>query len=200
MGGEGAEDIKHPGTMGLSTPNNPQLRSIFCLQTHSEASNMSPGASLPATHVLHRSLHEPLHFVVSSSGLKLHLSNSHSVIDAACGASVAVLGHTQPTVISAMAAQMGQVSYVYSGGGYTNAAAEELATLLLSDSPEGGLKKAVFVCSGSEAMEAALKMARQYYCERGETQRNWFVSRKNSYHGNTLVCLLFFFFFLLHAE
>jgi 4-aminobutyrate aminotransferase-like enzyme len=178
-GGGGGPEDKTPSTVRSHKTIPSSALQFPLLQLHSAASTMS-------THVLHRSLHEPPHLAVSSSGLKIHLSSARSVIDAAGGASVAVLGHTQPSVIAAMASQMENISYVYSGG-YTNAASEELATLLLADTPEGGLKRALWVCSGSEAMEAALKMARQYHCERGETERSWFVSRKNSYHGNTLV-------------
>ncbi|KAI5819169.1 pyridoxal phosphate-dependent transferase [Pyronema omphalodes] len=140
------------------------------------------------SNILHRVLNDKPHHAVSSSGIEIHLSNSHKVIDAAGGASVAILGHTQPTVIEALTKQMSDISYVYSGAGYSSNSSEELASLILSEKP-GGLCKAIFVCSGSEAMECALKLARQYHCERGDTKRIHYISRKNSYHGNTLGAL-----------
>jgi adenosylmethionine-8-amino-7-oxononanoate aminotransferase len=140
------------------------------------------------SNILHRVLADKPHHAVSSFGINIHLVNSHNIIDAAGGASVAVLGHTQPSVIEALTKQMSDISYVYSGAGYSSNSAEELASLVLSEKP-GGLCKAIFVCSGSEAMECALKLARQYHCERGDMKRIHYISRENSYHGNTLGAL-----------
>ena len=64
---------------------------------------------------------------------------------------------------------------------------EELADLLIESSPD--LARVYFVCSGSEAIEAALKLARQYFLERGEPQRRYFIARRQSYHGTTLGAL-----------
>ena len=79
------------------------------------------------------------------------------------------------------------IRYVYSMG-YTSNAAEELAHLLFSHSP-GGLSKAIFVNSGSEATDAALKLASQYWIERGQPRLTNFIARDQSYHGNTLGAL-----------
>jgi len=141
----------------------------------------------PPSSVLHRNLAETPHHAVSSSGINITLSTSQSIIDATGGASTAVLGHTQPSVISAVSKQMSAISYVFSGAGYTSSSAEDLANLVVGDNQ--GFKKAIFVCSGSEAMEAALKLARQYHCERGDIKRTRFISRNYSYHGNTLGAL-----------
>lgn len=85
--------------------------------------------------------------------------------------------------------QMQEVSYCHSLF-YATQAAEDLAKLLV-DSTDGEMSRAFFVSSGSEAMEAALKMARQYHLEKPqpEPQRSHFISRHQSYHGTTLGAL-----------
>ncbi|KAJ4165437.1 hypothetical protein LMH87_007070 [Akanthomyces muscarius] len=122
--------------------------------------------------------------VESAKGLKLHLANGRTVLDACGGAAVAIIGHGNEEVQKAMIRQASKVSYVHTQS-YTTPAAEDLANFMLEGSPHG-LEKAFFVCSGSEAVESALKLARQYFFEKGETDRIHFVSRKQSYHGNTM--------------
>lgn len=140
------------------------------------------------SHILHRSLvHEPQN-IISGSGISFTLANGRTVIDASAGPAVSCLGHNQPEVAEAVAKQLKEIAYVYSGSRYTCRAAEELASLLLQDKP-GGLSKAIFVNSGSEATDAALKLASQYWHEKGERQRVNFIARKQSYHGNTLGAL-----------
>ncbi|KAF8242602.1 PLP-dependent transferase, partial [Wilcoxina mikolae CBS 423.85] len=150
------------------------------------ATMSSPSLPTPSS-ILHRNLRESPHHAVSSSGINITLSTTQTIIDATGGASTAILGHTQPSVISAISTQMSAISYVFSGAGFTSTSAEDLANLVINDNP--GFAKAIFVCSGSEAMEAALKLARQYHCERGDVKRTRFVSRKQSYHGNTFGAL-----------
>lgn len=150
---------------------------------------MSPHVDLPPpSHVLHRNLLEKPYHVVSGSGMSLQLSTGQKVLDACGGAAVASLGASNAEVTAAVTKQMSSLSYIYSGAGYTTEPAEELATLILGEEP-GSLCKAIFVNSGSEAMEAALKAARQYHVEKGDLKRTQFVSRKQSYHGNTLGAL-----------
>ena len=79
------------------------------------------------------------------------------------------------------------ISYIHTEV-FTTSPAEDLAHDLLADRP-GGLEKAFFVSSGSEAMEAAMKLARQFFMERGEKKRIYFIARDMSYHGNTLGAL-----------
>lgn len=136
------------------------------------------------THLMHRSLKVEPAMVESANGLELHLSNGRTVLDACGGAAVAIIGHCNEEVNKAMVRQASKVSYVHTQS-YTTPAAEDLANFMLEGSPHG-LEKAFFVCSGSEAVESALKMARQYFFEKGETERVHFVSRKQSYHGNTM--------------
>ncbi|KAL4869401.1 hypothetical protein BDV12DRAFT_208638 [Aspergillus spectabilis] len=150
---------------------------------------MTTDAFVSRSHILHRSFSEQPAKVIGGDGISLILETGKSVIDASCGPSVSCLGHSQPEITNAITNHLkNDIAYVYSGSPYTSGAAEELADILLSDKP-GGLSKAIFVNSGSEATDAALKLAVQYWHERGQPQRTHFISRKQSYHGNTIGAL-----------
>ncbi len=136
---------------------------------------------------LQRSLHAVSETAVSGDGLRLHLANGQVVIDGSGGAAVASIGHGNGRVAAAMAAQAGRMAYAHTGF-FTSEPAEALADMLLADEP-GGLSHAFFVSSGSEAMEAALKLARQYFLEIGQPGRTRFIARRQSYHGTTLGAL-----------
>ena len=125
--------------------------------------------------------------VESAKGINLHLVNGRTIIDACGGAAVAILGHGNEEVQEAMLDQVRKVSYVHTQM-YSTPVAEELANVVLKGSPHG-LEKAFFVGSGSESVEAAMKLARQYYFEKGEPERVHFVSRKQAYHGNTMASM-----------
>ncbi len=107
-------------------------------------------------------------------------------LDACGGAAVSCLGHNHPAVIGAIKVQLDHIPYAHSAF-FTTRPAEALADFLVERSP--GLDRVYFVSGGSEAMEAALKLARQYFLERGEPQRRHFIARHQSYHGNTLGAL-----------
>ena len=137
----------------------------------------------------HALLHRPLDLapqrVSHASGLNIYLSNPpRTILDACGGAAVVSIGHGNAEVLAATVAQMRRVSYIFTGT-FTTTAAEDLASLIL-DCNRYGLEKAFFVGSGSEAMDAALKLARQYFFEKGEKGRKWLVARKQSYHGVTV--------------
>jgi adenosylmethionine-8-amino-7-oxononanoate aminotransferase len=133
--------------------------------------------------MMHRSLvHYPA-TILSASGINLHLADGRTIIDACGGAAVAILGHGNKEVIAAMNDQAQRTSYVHSQS-YTVPSVDALADSLLAGSPHG-LEKAFFVSSGSEAVEAAMKLAKQYFFERGQPQRSHFISRYQAYHGNT---------------
>lgn len=134
--------------------------------------------------VLHRNLHHEPHKVVGAKGLYMQLSNGQTILDATGGAAVSCLGHGNERIKAAIVKQADVVSYCHSLF-YSTQAAEDLATALC-DSTGWVMRKAYIVCSGSEAMEAAVKLARQYFVERGEPQRIRFIARKESYHGTTL--------------
>ncbi|MCJ1476617.1 hypothetical protein MMC13_005284 [Lambiella insularis] len=139
--------------------------------------------------VLHRSLHTAPLKVISAQGSYLTLEDGQQILDATGGAAVACIGHGDPSVKEAVMKQMDQVSYCHSLF-FSSSGAENLAKLLI-DSTEGVMAKAFIVSSGSEAMEAAMKLARQYYLELQPAQpdRIRFIARKESYHGNTLGAL-----------
>ncbi|HTC07970.1 MAG TPA: aspartate aminotransferase family protein [Acetobacteraceae bacterium] len=144
---------------------------------------------MPASAVLHRSLHTTLPEVVAGEGAWLIDSVGRRYLDASGGAAVSCLGHSHPDVIAAIQAQVGRIAFAHTGF-FTNAPAERLAARLIERAPAGfGTGRVAFVGSGSEAMEVALKLARQYQVERGESGRSHFIARQMSYHGNTLGAL-----------
>lgn len=138
--------------------------------------------------VLHRDLTAPPPpEAVRAEGVRIFDAEGRSYIDAAGGAAVSCLGHGHPRVLAALHREIDRLQYVHTGS-FTHAAQEELADAILADAPEG-LARAFFVSSGSEAVEAALKLARQYFLEIGQPDRRRFVARRQSYHGNTLGAL-----------
>ena len=108
-------------------------------------------------------------------------------LDASGGAAVSCLGHGHPDVLAAMHAQIDKLAYAHTSF-FTTEVAEALADQLIRTAPQG-ISHVYLVSGGSEAMEAALKMARQYFVETGEPQRTHFIARRQSYHGNTLGAL-----------
>ncbi|MBS3997637.1 MAG: aspartate aminotransferase family protein [Hydrogenophaga sp.] len=148
-----------------------------------------PVPSVPpeTTHVFHRQLRHDLPVAVSGQGIAITDATGKTYLDASGGAAVSCLGHGHPDVIAAMHAQIDQLAYAHTSF-FTTAVAEELADLLIDTAP-AGMSHAYFVSGGSEAVEAALKMARQYFVEIGQPQRRHFIARRQSYHGNTLGAL-----------
>jgi len=139
------------------------------------------------TRLLHRSVHATPSIAVGGKGIELFDSTGKAYIDASGGAAVSCLGHGHPDVIAALHRQVDKLAYAHTGF-FTSEAAEELADLLIEDAP-AGLSHVYLVSGGSEAVESALKMARQYFVETGEPQRRHIVARRQSYHGNTLGAL-----------
>lgn len=141
-----------------------------------------PGISgIHPSRVLHRSLRASSLQAVGGRGCWLHLADGRRVLDAAAGAAVSALGHGHPRVVEAICEQTRRLAYDHTGT-YTNA--EALADELVGAAP-GGLTHAWFVSSGSEGVEAALKLVRQYWVKRGEPGRGHVIARRQSYHGNT---------------
>jgi adenosylmethionine-8-amino-7-oxononanoate aminotransferase len=139
------------------------------------------------THLLHRTIRSTLPVAVRGEGIHLYDQNGKSYIDASGGAAVSCLGHGHPDVLKALHEQLDTIAYAHTGF-FTTEVAEKLADRLVSDAPEG-IDKVYLVSGGSEAVEAALKMARQYFVETGQPQRRHVVARRQSYHGNTLGAL-----------
>ncbi|WEJ12683.1 aspartate aminotransferase family protein [Sinorhizobium prairiense] len=139
------------------------------------------------THLLHRAIHAKLPVAVRGEGIRLFDAEGKAYIDASGGAAVSCLGHAHPDVLGALHAQLDRMAYAHTGF-FTTEAAERLADRLVADAPDG-LDHVYLVSGGSEAVEAALKMARQYFVEKGEPQRRHIIARRQSYHGNTLGAL-----------
>ncbi|KAF0639584.1 hypothetical protein FPSE5266_03521 [Fusarium pseudograminearum] len=141
-----------------------------------------------SSHLLHRSFAHKPEKVVSTSGVSLFLESGREVLDASAGPAVSCLGFGRPEIAQVVTTQINQLAYLYSGARFTCDATEDLASMLLQGEP-GGLSKAIFVNSGSEATDAAIKLATQYWCERGMPKKCHVISRKQSYHGNTIGAL-----------
>ncbi|AZD08319.1 Aminotransferase, class III [Pseudomonas chlororaphis] len=139
------------------------------------------------SHVFHRSLTQTYPTAVQGSGPYLIDSAGRRYLDASGGAAVSCLGHSDREVIEAIRQQVGQLAYAHTSF-FTTEVMEELADFLVARAPEG-IDSVYFVSGGSEAIEAALKLARQYFIEIGQPQRKHLIARRQSYHGNTLGAL-----------
>ncbi len=139
------------------------------------------------TQLIHRNLRQTPPTAVCAFGMYMRDSDGNTYLDASSGAAVSSLGHSHPDVLAAMQAQLKTTAYAHSGF-FTTDVAEELAQRLAADAP-GDLNQVYLVSGGSEAIESALKLARQYFVENGEVERRVFIARRQSYHGNTLGAL-----------
>ncbi len=139
------------------------------------------------SHLLHRQLRGNYPLAASASGCWITDVAGRKYLDASGGAAVSCLGHGHPDVLAAMHAQIDRIAYAHTSF-FSTEVAEQLADALIATAP-AGISHAYLVSGGSEAVEAALKLARQYFVEKGEPQRSRFIARRNSYHGNTLGAL-----------
>ncbi|GED22096.1 aspartate aminotransferase family protein [Halomonas halmophila] len=139
------------------------------------------------SHVFHRQLSHAYPTAVAGEGAYLIDAEGRRYLDASGGAAVSCLGHSDTRVIDAIQQQVGQLAYAHSSF-FTTEPMEALADFLIERAP-AGFSSVYFVSGGSEAIEAALKMARQYFLERGEPGRHKLIARRQSYHGNTLGAL-----------
>lgn len=137
--------------------------------------------------ILHRSIHASLPVAEGGCGIELFDADGKAYIDACGGAAVSCIGHRHPEVLAALHAQLDKLAYAHTSF-FTTEIAERLADRLVTNSPDG-IDYAYLVSGGSEAMEAALKMARQYFVEKGQDRRRHVIARRQSYHGNTLGAL-----------
>ncbi len=139
------------------------------------------------SHILHRLARSNLPFAVGGQGVEIFDAAGRRYIDASGGAAVSSLGHNHPDVVAALHAQLDALAYAHTSF-FTTEVAERLADALIEKAP-AGLGHVYLVSGGSEAIEAALKLARQYFVEKGEPQRRHVIARRQSYHGNTLGAL-----------
>src|SRR5437879_3976200 len=133
------------------------------------------------TSVLHRSFSSQMPVAVSADGPYIYDRDGRRYLDASGGAAVSCLGHGHPAITKAIVDQAQKLAFAHTSF-FTNEPMEDLAAFLVERAPSG-IARAGIVCDGSEAVESALKLARQYWTERGEPSRTWIVSRHLSYHG-----------------
>ena len=139
------------------------------------------------SNVFPRQITNPPIKAVSSDGCYIIDENGKQYFDGSGGAAVSCLGHGDPDVIKAVQDQTSKMAFAHTGF-FSSDPAEELAELLIDNAP-GELDRVYFVSGGSEAIEAAIKLARQFHIENGEPSRHHIIARKQSYHGNTLGAL-----------
>ncbi|MGB5315182.1 MAG: aspartate aminotransferase family protein [Robiginitalea sp.] len=124
----------------------------------------------------------------SSKGIYIYDENGKEYIDGSSGAITCSLGHGHEEVIELIKKQAEKLIYVYRSQ-FGSHESERLATQLFEKSPYGRLEYSFFVNSGSEAIETAMKIAYQYWQEKGCPNKNQFITRQKSYHGITLGAL-----------
>ncbi|MEO1872332.1 MAG: aspartate aminotransferase family protein [Cobetia sp.] len=139
------------------------------------------------SHVLHRNLNQEYPTAVKGDGPYIVDREGRRYLDASGGAAVSCLGHSDEAVAQAIKDQVSQLAYAHTSF-FTSDPMEQLADFLIERAP-AGLDAVYFVSGGSEAVEAALKLARQYFVEIGQPQRKHLIARRQSYHGNTLGAL-----------
>lgn len=139
------------------------------------------------SHIFPRHSRQTVPTAVGGDGCYLIDSTGKRYLDGSGGAAVSCLGHSDQTVIDAIKAQLDKVAFAHTGF-FTSEPAEALADLLVAQAPKG-IDRVYLVSGGSEATEAAIKLARQYWVEKGEPQRGRLIARQQSYHGNTIGAL-----------
>ncbi|KAI1620192.1 pyridoxal phosphate-dependent transferase [Exophiala viscosa] len=137
--------------------------------------------------MFNRSLTKKYPLATEANGIYVSLEDGRKIIDGCCGAAVSCLGYQHPRVIQTMIAQCQKFSWVHTSF-YTHRSQEDLSNFLISKS-HGVFSKVAHYSSGSEAVETALKMARQYHISNNQPERIYFVARIDAYHGNTLGAL-----------
>lgn len=137
--------------------------------------------------VFHRNPKNKYPVAVGGDGAYVIDGNGKRYLDGCGGAAVSCLGHSDREVIDAIKAQLDRLPFAHTSF-FTNQPMEELAGELIEQAP-AGIERVYFCSGGSEAVEAALKLARQYFVEIGQAQRSQVIARSQSYHGNTLGAL-----------
>jgi len=174
---EDAKFGKLSRTILTAHKNNPDNRNVSDLTT----TFFSP--------VLRRSFRKDFPVAVRGEGVHIWDASGNRYVDFAGSAVVNFIGHGVKAISDAMATQAAQLEFVHTSQ-FTTRAAEDYAAALLEFAGEGFRDGAVYFTSGgSESIETALKLARQYQVESGHSQRYQLLSRRQSYHGSTLAAL-----------
>jgi adenosylmethionine-8-amino-7-oxononanoate aminotransferase len=137
--------------------------------------------------VFYRNLHGSYESVVSADGMYLRTAAGQRILDAVGGAGTVVLGHAVREITDAIARHGSEISFSY-GATFTNPWQEELAEALVAMNPRIA-SRVYFVSGGSEGVETAVKMARQYHLQCGRPGRHKVIARWQSFHGSTLATL-----------
>ncbi|KAH8681912.1 pyridoxal phosphate-dependent transferase [Xylariales sp. PMI_506] len=137
--------------------------------------------------ILHRSLVKKYPTAAKGDGVYLVTADGKRIFDGSCGAAVSCLGHGNQEVIEAICDQARSMAFAHTSF-FTSDPAEELAQLLLEQS-DHAFARVMWLTSGSEAVESALKVARQYHVYNGQPERVNIIGRQHAYHGNTLGAL-----------
>lgn len=140
--------------------------------------------SAAATHMLYPQLNHDYPLAVRAAGSYVYDQSGRSYLDGCSGAIVVNLGHGVTEIIDAIRRQLNEITFSYRLQ-FTSRPAEQLAAELVELAP-GDLRYAFFTNSGSEAIEASVRLALQYWQEMGRPERTILVSRDGSYHGATL--------------
>ncbi len=138
-------------------------------------------------YILQRDINADLPIAVKGDGVYIIDSSGKKYIDGSSGAAVSCLGHSCKRVINAVKNQIDTLAYAHTSF-MTSQPAEELAQMLIKKAPNN-IEKVYFLSGGSEAVETALKLVRQYHLENKEPNRKNIIARSQSYHGNTLTTL-----------
>ncbi len=139
------------------------------------------------SHIFARHCHASPPVAVGGEGCYLIDASGKKYLDGSGGAAVSCLGHGDPAITGAIKAQLDTLAFAHTGF-FTSEPAEALADLLIEHAP-GDLSRVYLVSGGSEAIEAAIKLARQYWVEMGQPEKSRLIARKQSYHGNTIGAL-----------
>ena len=139
------------------------------------------------THVIHRMPLQAMPKAVGGDGIYVIDPEGNRYLDASGGAAVSNLGHNHPAIVEAIRKQASTLAYAHSGF-FTTEPLEELADRL-AQLTQAGPQYTFISNSGSEAVETAIKLARQYAYEIGESKRSRIIARKQSYHGGTIAAL-----------
>lgn len=142
---------------------------------------------MKSNYIMQRDINEDLPIAVKGDGIYIIDSNGKKYLDGSSGAAVSCLGHSDISVINAIKGQLDKLAYAHTSF-MTSQPAEELAEMLIKKAPIN-IEKVYFLSGGSEAVETALKLVRQYYLENNAPQRKNIIARYQSYHGNTLTTL-----------
>lgn len=140
-----------------------------------------------SNYIMQRDISADLPIAVKGDGIYLIDSNGKKYLDGCSGAAVSCLGHSDVSVINAIKDQLDKLAYAHTSF-MTSEPTEKLAEMLVNKAPDN-IEKVYFLSGGSEAVETALKLVRQYYLEKNEPQRKNIIARYQSYHGNTLTTL-----------